>query len=405
MKKERRSLSRREFLKKTGVLGLGSIVTPLARISGYGVNPAIASEMSVPTRPFGRTGVNVSILSLGGMFDTIGNQLLLRQAVKWGVTCWDTANSYSGGRSEEGFGRYFQKYPEDRKKIFLVTKSGAWSQSGMTRHLNVSLERMKTYYIDLFFVHGISRIGDVSGMKLWAEKAKSDGKIKLFGFSTHTNMEECLSDAAKLGWIDGIMMTDNYRLMRSDQMRRAVDACSKAGVGLTAMKTQGGGAVRSDTEVEMNMAGRFLSKGFTDGQAKLKSVWENEMISSICSQMPTLSLLMGNVQAAVMAGRLSEKDRELLDLYAGKTASDYCCGCTHICEPTLSDAIPVGDMMRCLMYSRSYGDPARGKEEFRRIPPWNVSRIAEADYTLAEQRCPQKMPIGKLMREAFLELV
>ena len=52
---------------------------------------------------------------------------MLRQAVKWGVTYWDTANSYEGGNSEMGIGKYFEKFPEDRKKIFLVTKSTAWT--------------------------------------------------------------------------------------------------------------------------------------------------------------------------------------------------------------------------------------------------------------------------------------
>ena len=42
------------------------------------------------------------------------------------VSDWDTAPSYSWGRSQVGFGKYLVKYPEDRKKIFLVTKSGAW---------------------------------------------------------------------------------------------------------------------------------------------------------------------------------------------------------------------------------------------------------------------------------------
>ena len=44
--------------------------------------------------------------------------------------------------------------------------------------------------------------------------------------------------AAKLGWIDGIMVSYNYRLMVKSKMIRAVEACAKAGIGLTAMKTQ-----------------------------------------------------------------------------------------------------------------------------------------------------------------------
>ncbi len=77
------------------------------------------------------------------MFDIPNNQLLMRQAVKWGVTYWDTANSYEGGNSEQGIGKYFAQYPEDRKKIFLVTKSTAWTKAGMTEHLELSLERMQ----------------------------------------------------------------------------------------------------------------------------------------------------------------------------------------------------------------------------------------------------------------------
>ncbi|MDZ7581934.1 MAG: aldo/keto reductase [Deltaproteobacteria bacterium] len=135
----------------------------------------------------------VSTLSLGGMFDIPNNQLLLRQALKWGVTYWDTANSYEGGNSELGIGKYFAKYPEDRKNIFLVTKSTAWTLKGMTDHLNLSLERMQTDHVDLFFVHAIRSIATMDKDKQrWGEKAKADGKIRLFGFSTHSNMEECL---------------------------------------------------------------------------------------------------------------------------------------------------------------------------------------------------------------------
>ncbi|NIO07642.1 MAG: aldo/keto reductase, partial [Deltaproteobacteria bacterium] len=95
--------------------------------------------------------VNVSCLSLGGIFDVTSNQLVLRQALNRGVTYWDTATSYVGGKSEIGIGKYFEKYPEARKKVFLVTKSGASSPRGLTKHLNRSLDRMKTDYIDLFF--------------------------------------------------------------------------------------------------------------------------------------------------------------------------------------------------------------------------------------------------------------
>lgn len=392
--------SRREFLKTTGAVGLGLL-------AGSADPPSLGAQdtVRVPTRPFGKTGANVAILSMGGMFDIPNNQLMLRQAVKWGVTYWDTANSYEGGNSELGIGKYFAKFPEDRKSIFLVTKSTAWTIKGMTEHLDLSLARMRTDAVDLFFVHAIRSIASMDkDMQKWGEKVKADGKARFFGFSTHSNMEECLLGAASLGWIDGIMMTYNYRLMHTDKMRRAVDACARAGIGLTAMKTQGGGQVLAGSAEEIKQGGRFLQSGYTQGQARLKAVWENPQIASICSQMPSMALLSENTAAAVNKTRLSALDREALHRHAQAGAAGYCAGCTGICEPALAASVPVGRVMRYLMYARSYGNRDFACSRFRSLPARTRTILAQLDYAAAEQRCPQRMPIGRLMREAAAEL-
>ncbi len=400
MKKKIANYTRRDFLKTASIAGVGTVVAPVT-----GRVNASETNATIPNRPFGKTGEQVSILSLGGMFDIGSNHLMLKQAINWGVTYWDTAHSYGGGRSEKGFGKYFAKYPQDRKKIFLVTKSGAWSLNGMTRELNRSLERMQTDYVDLFFVHGVSSIKEMGeDTRAWAEKAKAAGKIRFFGFSTHSNMEGCLRGAANLGWIDGIMMTYNYRLMHSTDMQRAVNACVKAGIGLTAMKTQGGGQIRTNSETELKLAGRFLEKGFTDAQAKLKAVWLNQDIASICSQMPNMTILMSNVAAALDKTQLSSRDTELMRLYARETRSAYCAGCSDICESCVDGEAPIGDVMRYLMYANSYGDDALAAEEFNKIPPGVQRRLIGLDYSKAERRCPQGLPIAKLMQEAKKKL-
>jgi hypothetical protein len=358
----------------------------------------------VPTRPFGKTGANVSILSLGGMFDIASNQLLMKQALDWGVTYWDTADCYQRG-SEKGIGKFLNRQPDARKKLFIVSKSDARDPDGMTRLLDRSLDRMKTDYVDLYFVHAVYDVSELGERtKAWAEKAKAAGKIRFFGFSTHSNMEECLLEASRLGWIDGIMMTYNYRLMHSDDMRRAVDACVEAGIGLTAMKTQGGGQVRTDSESELKLAGRFLQKGFTDAQAKLKAVWQNPQIASICSQMPNMSLLMANTAAALDKTQLSAGDNALLQRYVVETRSAYCTGCRAICESCVQGQAPIGDVMRYLMYARSYGNHQEAIDLFKKIPAKVRAQLIHLDYRLAEQKCPQKMPIGKLMQQAVEEL-
>jgi hypothetical protein len=392
--------TRRDFLKTAGIAGAGSLLAPVGSLA-----KAADETDKIPRRPFGNTGIDVPILSFGGSLNTSLSMLVLRQAVKWGVTHWDTANTYMGGRSEKGMGKYFEKYPADRQRIFLVTKSHAWTTKGMSEDLDLSLERLQTDYIDLYFMHSVSSGSELTDdKKAWAEKKKAEGKIRLFGFSTHSNMEECMLAASKLGWIDGIMMRYNYRLMHTDDMRRAMDACSQAGIGLTAMKSQGGGQVKTDTESELQLAGRFMKKGFTDAQAKLQAVWEHPNIASICTEMPNMTLLMSDVAAALDQTKLSNREMELLRQYARETRSDYCIGCTGICQPVIDADIPIGDVMRCLMYARSYGDRHRAMTHFQKIPLRIRRQMEGLDYSPAEQRCPQKMAIGKLMREALVEL-
>ena len=156
MAKRSSSNSRRNFLKTAGTVGVGSLLSPLeiltdAQAKSY--NNASQPKM-VPTRPFGKTGVDVPILCLGSAFGR-SSDLLLKQAINMGVRLWDTAAIYVGGNSEEAIGKYFLKFPEDRKKIFLVTKSHAMNTSSWSIHLDRSLERMNTPYIDLYLIHGV----------------------------------------------------------------------------------------------------------------------------------------------------------------------------------------------------------------------------------------------------------
>jgi predicted aldo/keto reductase-like oxidoreductase len=398
MSQKKGNFTRRDFLKTAGAATVGSLLgatETMGKISDdSGTQIAV-----VPTRSFGKTGVRVSTLALGGMFDIPSNQLLLNQALKWGVTYWDTADCYEGGGSERGIGKFFAKYPDSRDKIFLVTKSDARDPEGMTRLLNRSLERMNTDYVDLYFVHGISSIDELDDdTKAWAKKAKAEAKIKFFGFSTHSNMEDCMLDATKLGWIDGIMMTYNYRLMNKAKMKEAVAACTEAGIGLTAMKTQGGWSYGSSSAAKLVDA--FIEKGFTDNQAKLKAVWTNPEIASICSQMPNLTILMSNVAAATDKTGLSAGDLHLLDQYARETASYYCAGCSDMCEKVLTEVVPVADVMRYLMYYESYGERERARSLYGKLSPITRERSGNIDYSLAENRCPQGIPIARAMRKA-----
>jgi len=133
MPDKKAKISRRDFIKAAGTAGLGSILVPAASsIHAHAGTPTNApKQLKVPTRPFGKTGVNVSILSLGATLNP-SDQLVFRQAYKMGVTYWDTADSYKWGKNEKAIGKYFSRFPEDRKQVFLVTKTASSDPKKLT---------------------------------------------------------------------------------------------------------------------------------------------------------------------------------------------------------------------------------------------------------------------------------
>jgi len=396
------NVSRRDFVKTLGVVSVGSLVgtgQALAQSNApAATTPTPIKVVKVPTRPFGRTGVPVSMLALGGIFDIESNQLVLKQALDWGVTYWDTAAGYNGGKSEGGIGMYLEKNPQARREIFLVTK---YDGGGMIQALNQSLEKLKTDYIDMYFLHGLNNTSKLDDdIKAWVAKAKADKKIRFFGFSTHSNMENCLQEAAKLGWIDGIMLKYDFRLMQTDAMKAAMDAATKAGIGLTAMKTQSKSPIATETEADLKLGGHFIQRGFTQQQAKIKAVWENPQIASICSQMPNLTVIQSNIAAALDKTSLTAADHAALREYAEATRSRHCAGCAQFCETAPGHQAPVGDVMRALMYHRNYGDQELARTVFRQLPEAARQGLAGFNYAAAERACPHGLPIAQLMREA-----
>ena len=415
MKAKNNELNRRNFLKTVGAAGLGSVfASAQAKTEPNEPKKEKTQEPEYPQMPkrkLGRTGADVSCLGIGVMFNAIDNQILLRNTLKYGVTFWDTADGYAGGNSELGIGKYLEKNPEVRKNLFILSKtSRAKTISDIEQPLQQSLERMNTDYIDAYFPHWISDPSQLTDeLKQWAENAKKRGLIRYFGFSTHSNMAELLTAAAKLGWVDLIMTSYNFRLIENTEMQTAIDACHKAKIGLVAMKAAGK-AIHDRrgqvivTEADKKLMEQLLKRGFTQEQAAIKLVLEDERISCACVGMESVPLLTTNVAAILDKTKLTQADRRVFKEYAEATCSGYCAGCANICDSALPEVPYTSDIMRYLMYYNSYGDKKRAKELFAQIPRNVRKKLLSINYRAAEIQCPQHMPIGKLMAEAVNKL-
>ncbi|MEU6414384.1 aldo/keto reductase [Microbispora sp. NPDC046933] len=151
-------------------------------------------------RLFGRTGVKVSPLCLGGMMfgwwgenDYGETAKIIQRALDAGINFIDTADVYSGGESEELIGRFLAD-SGTRDNVFLATKvhgvmgddpnQGGNSRRWITRAVDDSLRRLRTDWIDLYQVHRPDPAVDIDETLGALTDLVRAGKVRYVGTST-----------------------------------------------------------------------------------------------------------------------------------------------------------------------------------------------------------------------------
>jgi aryl-alcohol dehydrogenase-like predicted oxidoreductase len=156
--------------------------------------PAAKATGEVPKRKLGKTGVEVSMVGLGGFH--IGKQKdpeesvrIIRAAVDRGITFLDNCWDYHEGASEERMGKALEG--GYRQKAFLMSKLDGRTKDAAAKQIDQSLARLKTDVIDLMQIHEIIRATDpgrcfgAGGCMEALLEAKKAGKIRFIGFTGH----------------------------------------------------------------------------------------------------------------------------------------------------------------------------------------------------------------------------
>jgi aryl-alcohol dehydrogenase-like predicted oxidoreductase len=153
----------------------------------------------VEYRPFGRTGVQISNLTLGAMnFGAMGNTdhadgiRIIHRALAEGINAIDTADVYSQGESEEIVGKALEGRRDD---VFLATKFHGQIGDGRNTRGNSrrwimtevenSLRRLRTDWIDLYQVHRPDPATDFEETLGALDDLVHQGKIRYIGTSTY----------------------------------------------------------------------------------------------------------------------------------------------------------------------------------------------------------------------------
>ncbi|HET8781532.1 MAG TPA: aldo/keto reductase [Pyrinomonadaceae bacterium] len=149
----------------------------------------------MPTRRLGRTGVEVSLIGLGGWhlgFKYIDDDLsirIIRTAIDNGINFMDNCWDYNEGASEIRMGKALRDGYRDR--AFLMTKIDGRTKHDAAKQLDESLKRLQTDHIELVQHHEIlrfedpHRIFDEKGANAALIEARDAGKISFIGFTGH----------------------------------------------------------------------------------------------------------------------------------------------------------------------------------------------------------------------------
>ena len=217
------------------------------------------------TARLGRTDLELSRIGLGcGNFGGVGSApelfghgeneaeafALMDAALAAGVTFFDTAASYGGGRSESWVGRW----REERGAPVLLSSKVYWSVSGDPRdrglsrerillEIDGSLERLRTDRLDLYLTHEPDPDTPIEETLRALDELVRAGKVRAFGASNidAAQLVEALETSDRHGLARYEWVQNEYNLLERGPENGVLSVCEREGLGFTPFSPLAGG--------------------------------------------------------------------------------------------------------------------------------------------------------------------
>ena len=330
---------------------------------------------------FGRTGLKVSRTGFGGIpiqrvsYDE--STAILRRAYESGINLYDTANMYT--TSEDRIGTALS---DVRKSIVICTKSGARDVETFTRHLENSLAKLRTDYIDVFQFHlppFVPRHDGEDGLYSAAIKAKREGKIRFVGISCHKRLLGL--EAAESNLYDVLQFPFSH--ISTDEEMAVAKVCETNNLGVLGMKALCGGILTN-----AKAAFAFLRQ-----YKNIVPIWGIEKLD----ELEEFIAYENNPPA------FDEDLKEAIRIDREELSSEFCRACGYCLPCPANIPIPMAARMKFLL-GRMFA-PVFLTEEWQE----NMRRVD--DCTNCKQclpRCPYGLDIPRLLKEhkkSFYEIL
>ena len=396
-------------MERRRFLGVGAGVT--AGLAGFGPAASRAGAARIRRHvTLGNTGLRVSDISFGS--SRSADPQLVRHAAARGITYFDTAESYRGGRAEEAIGEALRG---ERDRYVIASKHKAWggeTRRQMMSALEGSLRRLRTDYVDIYFNHAVNDVRRLRNPE-WAEftdRAIRDGKVRFRGMSGHGGaLVECLDYALDNDLADIVLVAYNfaqdasfYEKLRArlhfvalqPELGRAIERASAKGVGVIAMKTLMGARINDMRPYESN--------GATFSQAAFRWVLSSPHVDGLIVSM-TSTADIDEYVAASGSGPIGAADLHLLARYAAMQGSRYCRHACDACEASCPAGVEVSEVLRTRMYDVDYRDSEFARTDYAALGAGARACLA-CDGTPCLNACPNGIPIPAFTRDAARRL-
>jgi predicted aldo/keto reductase-like oxidoreductase len=330
----------------------------------------------------GKTGLKVKILGFGGIpIQRISEEeavKVVRRCYELGINYYDTARGYTN--SEERIGKALE---DVRENVILATKSGRRKAEELLEELKISLQNLRTDYIDVYQLHNVSsheswiQIKEKGGALEALYEARDEGKIRHLGVTSHD--PKILADIVKEDIFETIMIPYNYLTLKPEE--ELLHLCKRRNVGTVIMKPFGGGA-------------------FSNANTALKFVLSKDYVDITIPGMMTKAEVEENFQVAVNPHILSQEELALIEMDRVNLGDRFCRACNY-CQPCPQE-IPITFILRAeSQFLKRMGWRPRTEERF-------ADAIEKANSCIecgeCEARCPYHLPIRQLLPERTISL-
>jgi hypothetical protein len=316
----------------------------------------------------------------------------------------DTAYVYHGGNSEGVVGRALAGGYRDR--VHLATKLPVWSVQQVEdceRLLNEQLSRFQTDHIDFYLFHCLQKkswqkmrgLGAIE----WAEKARSDGRIRHFGFSFH---DTCDTFVGILDDYDWSFCQIQYNFVNEDVQAgtKGLQYAAAKGLGVIIMEPLFGGTLATPPRPVWEIWNKAETKS-RPADLALRWLWNKPEVSLVLSGMSSMEHVIQNIESACRSGVGSLDEHEMA--LVARVQQEYaklspvpCTKCGY-CTPCPNGVnIPVNFELYNNATVFEGSSIVLCRNLYNSLPETERA-TACVSCGSCEEKCPQGIEIGKML--------